>query len=437
MVASTHEQDVIVIGGGLAGLTAARELRHAGRDVLILEARDRLGGRTHTSRLVGRDVELGGAQVHWFQPHLFAELTRYRIPYRPLPMPDRWNYRSGGQLHETTVAELGPRLAELFVRLFPDARETFPLPHRPLAVPDAVAALDHLSVQDRIDASGFTAEEADLVNPVLSTTCSAPCSDAGLLTVMRELALAGWDFGLMLDASGLLAIRTADLVTALAADGDPAVRTSLPVTAIEQDDDRVMVSTRDGTSFTASAAVVAVPLNTLSAVEFRPALGDDKQTMVKEGQASHGVKLWALVIGVDEPIFAMAPDDRPLTFVCSWDTPVDGAQLVFALGPDAGRLPPGDEQAVRAAFHELLPPAARIEAVTGHDWVSDEFSRGTWSVWRPGQLSSLAALQAPEGRVVLAGSDVASGWNGFMDGAIESGLTAARWVSSLLHARTG
>jgi monoamine oxidase len=437
MVTNPREQDVIVIGGGLAGLTAARELRHAGRNVLVLEARDRLGGRTYTSRLAGRDVELGGAHVHWFQPHVFAELTRYGIPFRPLPLPDRWSYWSGGHLHDSAVADLGLRLGELYDRLFSDARETFPLPHQPLAAPDAVAALDHLSMQDRIDASGLTVEEADLVNPVLSTSCSAPCSEAGLLTLMREFALSGWNFGLTLDALGLFAMRTTDLVTALRADGDPAVRTSMPVTVIEQNDDGVTVTTRDGTVFTASAAVVAVPLNTLNAVEFRPALGNEKQALVKEGQASHGVKLWALVTGVSEPIFAMAPDDRSLTFVCSWETPADGAQLVFAFGPDAGRLPPADEQAVRAAFHDLLPHAARIKQITGHDWVADEFSRGTWSAWRPGQLASLEAMQAPEGRVVLAGSDVASGWNGFMDGAIESGLTAGRWLSGLLRAGTG
>jgi monoamine oxidase len=436
MVTNPREQDVIVIGGGLAGLTAARELRHAGRDVLVLEARDRLGGRAYTSQLAGRDVELGGAHVHWFQPHVFAELTRYGIPFRPLPLPDRWSYWSGGQLHDSPVADLGLRLAELYDRLFPDARETFPLPHQPLTAPAAVAALDPLSMQDRIDASGFTVEEADLVNPVLSTSCSALCSETGLLTLMREFALSGWNFGLTLDALGLFAMRTADLVTALAADGAPAVRTSTPVTAIEQSDDHVTVSTRDGAVFTAAAAVAAVPLNTLQAVQFRPALGMDKQALVREGQASHGVKLWALVTGASEPVFAMAPDDCPLTFASSWNTPTDDAQLVFAFGPDAGRLPPGDEQAVRAAFSDLLPPAARIEAVTSHDWVTDEFSRGTWSAWRPGQLASLEAMQEPEGRVVLAGSDVASGWNGFMDGAIESGLTAARWASSLLQART-
>ena len=81
------QTDVIVVGAGLAGLTAARELRHAGRRVLVLEARDRLGGRAYTNRLAGSDVELGGAHVHWFQPHVFAEMTRYGIPFHAMPAP--------------------------------------------------------------------------------------------------------------------------------------------------------------------------------------------------------------------------------------------------------------------------------------------------------------------------------------------------------------
>src|ERR1700752_2596525 len=69
--------DVVVIGAGFAGLIAARELGRAGFDVLVLEARDRVGGRTWTDRRLGRELELGGTWVHWVQPHSCAEMTRY------------------------------------------------------------------------------------------------------------------------------------------------------------------------------------------------------------------------------------------------------------------------------------------------------------------------------------------------------------------------
>ena len=72
-------RDVVVIGGGFAGLTAVEESRHAGLDVLLLEARERIGGRTMTTAMSGHTVELGGACVHWHQPHVWAELTRYGI----------------------------------------------------------------------------------------------------------------------------------------------------------------------------------------------------------------------------------------------------------------------------------------------------------------------------------------------------------------------
>ena len=64
--------DVVVIGAGFAGLVAARELGRAGLDVLVLEARDRVGGRTWTDHRLGHDLELGGTWVHWVQPHAWA-----------------------------------------------------------------------------------------------------------------------------------------------------------------------------------------------------------------------------------------------------------------------------------------------------------------------------------------------------------------------------
>ena len=371
--------------------------------------------------------------MHWFQPHVFAEMTRYGLPFQVPPEPTRWSYRSQGQVHHSTVADLAPRMQALFERLFVDARETLPLPHQPLANADAVTALDRLSMQDRIDASGFSLEERDLVNAVLSTACSAPCAHGGLTAMLRWYALPGWSFGLMLDAIGVFGLRTADLVTALVADGKPTIRLSTPVAAIEQHGAQVRVVTRHGDAFSGSAVVVAVPLNTLGALDFTPALAAEKQAAAHQGQASRGLKLWAHVRGELEPFFFMAPDDQPLTFLQTEQTLDDGSQLLVAFGPDASRLPPGDAPAVRQAIADLLPPHVQLEAVAAHDWWTDEFSRGTWSVFRPGQLTgALTTLQASHGRVVFAGADVASGWNGFLDGAIESGLTAARSVTRLL-----
>ena len=68
--------DVIVIGGGFAGVTAAREAALRGKRVLLLEARDRLGGRTWRADWHGQAVEYGGAWVHWHQPHTWSEITR-------------------------------------------------------------------------------------------------------------------------------------------------------------------------------------------------------------------------------------------------------------------------------------------------------------------------------------------------------------------------
>jgi monoamine oxidase len=68
--------DVIVIGGGFAGVTAAREAALRGRSVLLLEARDRLGGRTWNASWAGTSIEYGGAWVHWHQPHTWSEITR-------------------------------------------------------------------------------------------------------------------------------------------------------------------------------------------------------------------------------------------------------------------------------------------------------------------------------------------------------------------------
>ena len=85
----TTDVDVVVIGAGFAGLTAARELARQGLTVRILEARDRIGGRTWLDWRLGRDLEIGGTWVHWTQPYIWAELKRYGLATTPSPQPQK------------------------------------------------------------------------------------------------------------------------------------------------------------------------------------------------------------------------------------------------------------------------------------------------------------------------------------------------------------
>ena len=98
-------RDVIVIGGGFAGVTAAREAALAGRDVLLLEARDRLGGRTWTAPWHGEQIEYGGGWVHWHQPHTWWEITRAGLSVELSADADSAAWYVGEERRSGSIAE--------------------------------------------------------------------------------------------------------------------------------------------------------------------------------------------------------------------------------------------------------------------------------------------------------------------------------------------
>src|SRR5580693_5570890 len=77
--------DVIILGGGFAGVTAARELSRSGRRCVILEARGRLGGRTFSTQVFEQPADVGGQWIHWLQPHVWSEVTRYGLTLLETP----------------------------------------------------------------------------------------------------------------------------------------------------------------------------------------------------------------------------------------------------------------------------------------------------------------------------------------------------------------
>ena len=83
----TDQYDVAVIGGGFAGVIAARDLSVKGHSVVLIEARDRVGGRTWTGPGLGRQLEYGGTYVHWTQPNMWQELQRHNKQFELMLYP--------------------------------------------------------------------------------------------------------------------------------------------------------------------------------------------------------------------------------------------------------------------------------------------------------------------------------------------------------------
>lgn len=427
----SQQYDVIVVGGGFAGVTAARDLRRSGHRVLLLEGRSRLGGRVWTSEFCGMPVELGGAWVHWHQPHVWAELSRYGLGVTEGPEPEKATLVVEDQRRQISVEALETLINDAGDRIIGDARAAFERPYDRSSWD--VAALDVLSIADRIDAAGFDAEAWSAADSAYSGVSSAYCREAGLAPLVHWQALAGFDTAHAWECTERYAIASGatSLIAAMTADGGFDVRLDAPVDALERSPARVEVRLRDGERLEARAVVIAVPLNTLHQIRFSPELSRDKREMASERQASHGFKLWVRVGGHMGEI-VLAPSTSAITDIGAQARTADGDTLCLAFGSDSSRLDPTDPAAVAEAINRLLPDHEVLDTYA-HDWTADEFSQGTWSSFRPNQITChLAALQQPEDRVFFAGSDIADGWNGNIDGAIESGLAAARSVGRLL-----
>ena len=122
---------------------------------------------------------------------------------------------------------------------------------------------------------------------------------------------------------------------------------------------------------------------------------------------------------------------HPFGYLATEQVGDDGTQLLIGFGARRRGAGRDDLAGVQGQLDAILPGYELLDA-TAHDWLADEFARGTWAIHRPGWYSEHhAAMRRPEGRVLLAGSDIANGWAGFIDGAIESGLTAGAAAAAL------
>ncbi len=177
---------------------------------------------------------------------------------------------------------------------------------------------------------------------------------------------------------------------------------------------------------------MALPLNVWPDIEFKPGLSSIKQAASEQGHTGSGIKVYMHIKGKLPVSFCNGTQDMPFNFVFTeYD---DDDQVLIGFGGSPKRLDVNDDEEVEKALHQFLPKAQLLESFS-YDWNLDPYSKGTWCMYPPGMLTgALRELQRPEGRVYFAGADIANGWRGFIDGAIESGARNAQLVSENLKA---
>ncbi|ULR50248.1 flavin monoamine oxidase family protein [Streptomyces deccanensis] len=427
--------DVIVVGGGFAGVTTARDLSQAGLSVLVLEARDRLGGRTFYREFTGRDkkLEFGGTWISaQHQKFVGAELDRYGIPTFQSPVPERFGWGVNGEVAHKPFpipAEEWVDFERALAHIIAQASR-LRFGEEPLGQ-DGLEDLD-VPFQQFVDAMNLPPTTRDFILAWPAFYFGAYPDQLSALHVLSWVTGFGnsavaW-FTMLTDK---IADGTKNLVDRIIGDCDAEVRLSTPVDSVTEESDGVRVVTRTGEALTARAIVIATPINTWGSMTFTPALEGSHLRMAQEKQAGQSVKIWALTRGVDANFFGVGWHTT-IKWLATEYTTDEGAYLV-GFASAAADLDPHDQAAVTRAVQEFLPEA-EVLAVDAHDWNADEFSQGTWMAYRPGQvIAHSKALQEPRGRMYFANSDLASGWAGWIDGAIESGGRAADAVLTLLR----
>lgn len=427
------DADVIVIGAGFAGLVTARELARAGRSVIVLEARDRVGGRTWTDHRLGHDLELGGTWVHWVQPHTWAEMTRYgRDIVRSPAAEEAYWLGAGGARRTGTLAEFMAVIDEGQARLVERTGEAIPRGVDPTT--GAIRELDAQSIQDRFDELGLDDEARAANESVWVGHVNAPLDQVGMSSAYRWAAAAGGHWELMHEASATYRVvgGMSEWTRAIAEDVPGGIRFGETVVAVTDEGSGVVVETVSGERLRAKRAVSTLPINAIQGIRFEPALPEVWQRAAAETVASQGTKVWIKVRGEIPRFFAYGTQEHPLSVLKSEYPGVDedgsAHTILVGFGPDHTRIDLDDVDSVQAAV-DAVRSGLEVVEIAAHDWMTDPLSRNTWMTHRPGQLTrDLRELQEPAGRIHFATTDNANLWGGFIDGAIESGLREARRI---------
>ncbi len=381
--------DVIVIGAGYAGLVASRDLSTQGKKTLLLEARDRLGGRTWHATINGFNYEMGGTWIHWHMPHIYREVSLYGlhndwiVTQNPGGKEDYFTAMTGDEqrtlTHDEEVDICG-RVYEIFSNLDgDDLKHSWKYAFGTDQSPELMAKWDKLSCQDRLDQirDQLTDEETSMLVSQLMQMGGTTLDKIGLVGALRWWAL-GSHTGTGLNdialhtrlRSGQSELHRRIFEHAVSTD-NLSYQFDAPVKHVEDNTSTgglVSVTTRDGTVFRARAVICTVPINVLASVGFTPALPADKIEAVQNSMTVNRCnKVHVDLNGPDYLSWGSlaTPGKGLISAFGDHLTPADNSHLV-CFGPDpdcAAGLSLDNIDGIKDAFVHLLPKAKQSEAV--------------------------------------------------------------------------
>jgi monoamine oxidase len=445
--------DVVVVGAGFAGLSAARELTRLGHEVVVVEGRDRVGGRSYTGTIAGVPVDLGATFVGPTQDavlKLADELGCEREPtFGRGKNLIRW--RGSVRSYRSTV----PRLSIIELLDVSRIQWRFERVCRKVSVDQpwrspVAAELDAVSLDGWLRSVHAGASTRDLMAIVARVTWGAEPDAVSMLHAVRYVKAAG-GLSRMLDVKGgaqqdrflagtqQIALRMAEQL------GDRVVL-GAPVRRIARHPDHSLTVGTDRAEYTAAAVVVAIPPAHRGAVAFDPPLPADYGELNRHWPQGHLSKAYA---AYQTPFWRTngcsgeaLSDEGPvfITFDCSPGDGGPGVLLGFTDARTFDPLPPEQRREVAlAGFTALFGEAAsRPLDYLDHCWGAETFAPGgPTAAVPPGAWTAHGRwLRAPVDGIFWAGTETADRWTGFLDGAVRSGLRAATDVHQELTRRS-
>jgi monoamine oxidase len=442
------DTDVVIVGAGLAGLSAARTLRAGGRDVLVLEARDRVGGRTLNHEIApGKVVEVGGQWVGPTQTRLLELARELGVDTYPTHANGEHLIAAGDRHIRYTglIPRLSPHVladyGQAQLRLDAMARKV------PVEAPwraRKAAEWDGMTFSSWIRRATHAKLTAELFRLACEAVWACEPEDVSLLHVLFYIRSAG-NFDTLIGTDGgaqqdRFVGGSQRLSLVMAEQLGDIIRLDTPVRSIAQDGSGVTVE-----GIRAQAAIVAIPPALTARIAYDPLLPAPRDQLVQRMPQGTVIKCMAIY---DEPFWradglsGQATSTLGPVKVMFDNTPPDGTPgvlLGFLEGAEARELGEWSLQSRRNAVVESFarlfgPRAAQPLDYVERSWAHEQWSRGCYGCYMPpgAWTAHGPALRAPVGRVIWAGAETAETWMGYMDGAVRSADRAVREVQRLL-----